>query len=180
MYWNERNHDVKLNIIKPHLSDHSMKILNIGNTGDNEIFNEKVRTCAPGHNVTQFIIDDTGDVLPYNDNSFELVMSLFVLEHIPNKRQILEEIIRVSHDKIIIMTDTTETQKDMILSSMTGKQCLYSANKWIKIFTKMGLIVKKIVQLDAYKYNVLYPVSRCMFVLKKNEEVEVKALEYNK
>lgn len=46
-----------------------------------------------------------GYKLPYDDDSFDVVVSMFVLHHIPHNENILKELTRVSREKLIIVED---------------------------------------------------------------------------
>ena len=46
-----------------------------------------------------------GYKLPYDDNSFDVVVSMFVLHHIPHNENILNELTRVTRNKLIIVED---------------------------------------------------------------------------
>jgi len=50
-----------------------------------------------------------GYKLPYEDNSFDIVVSMFVLHHIPHNENILKELSRVSRGKLIIVEDMPVT-----------------------------------------------------------------------
>lgn len=47
-----------------------------------------------------------GYKLPYEDNSFDVVLVMFVLHHIPHNKEIIKELQRVARKRIIVVEDT--------------------------------------------------------------------------
>lgn len=59
-----------------------------------------------------------GFKLPYKDKSFDVIVCLFVLHHIPHYKKILQEITRVCRKRIIIMEDWPETSYQILISKI--------------------------------------------------------------
>jgi ubiquinone/menaquinone biosynthesis C-methylase UbiE len=60
-----------------------------------------------------------GDQLPYEDDSFDTVLILFVLHHANNPKQILQEAKRVSRDRIIIKEDIYKNNLDFTITKLS-------------------------------------------------------------
>lgn len=170
VYWNNRIAGNKLVLLQPFLVGDSLDVLNIH--GDTTMFTQKVKEY--GYNIENFAstVDGKQQKINRQDNTYDIVTALFVVSKSPDKQQLLQDMIRVTKDKIVIADDVIENETDEFLSKcykqLNGEYiCHYSTKKWLKIFTKMGLVVDKIIDIDTYKFNVLYPISRRMFVLRK-------------
>ena len=59
-----------------------------------------------------------GYKLPYEDNSFDVVLSMFVLHHIPHNKEIIHELQRVARNRVIIVEDTPITLLQRFISSV--------------------------------------------------------------
>jgi ubiquinone/menaquinone biosynthesis C-methylase UbiE len=59
-----------------------------------------------------------GHILPYNDKTFDIVVSSFVLHHIPHNIEILKELERVCKNKIIIIEDYPDTFISELISKI--------------------------------------------------------------
>ena len=64
-----------------------------------------------------------GETLPFPDRSFDLVVLSFVLHHVPNERKLvlLEEALRVSRGKIVVVEDTPSTAFDRVMNRRHGE-----------------------------------------------------------
>ena len=115
-----------------------------------------------------------GKSLPFADNHFSISLLTTVLHHTKNPMQVLDEAIRVSSDKIIIMEDVfTDFLGRMI--TFIG-DCLINweirspvnnktTDQWLKIFEKKNL---KLIHLEEFKLRVAgFPFKLAIFVLKK-------------
>jgi len=59
-----------------------------------------------------------GHTLPYEDDSFDVVVSMFVLHHIPHNENILKELTRVSRGKLVIVEDMPATFYQKIVAKI--------------------------------------------------------------
>ena len=59
-----------------------------------------------------------GKSLPFKDNQFDVVLCMFVLHHIPNQKQIIEELKRVCKNKLIIIEDNPQGEIQKFISSI--------------------------------------------------------------
>jgi len=59
-----------------------------------------------------------GYKLPYEDNSFDVVLSMFVLHHIPHNKEIIHELQRVSRNRVIIVEDMPISVLQRFMSSV--------------------------------------------------------------
>tara|TARA_B100001093_G_scaffold498221_1_gene546096 strand:- start:47 stop:628 length:582 start_codon:yes stop_codon:yes gene_type:complete len=59
-----------------------------------------------------------GYKLPFKDNTFDIVCSIFVLHHIPHYEEILPELVRVCKNKLIILEDYPETFYQIMISKL--------------------------------------------------------------
>ena len=114
-----------------------------------------------------------GESVPYADDTFDAVLCISVLHHTENQKKLLEELKRVSKNKIIIFEDVPDSIVDKILCrihsfSAYGRcsKCFHTTNEWRRIFHEHGLRVEHIVNVPR-SYSLLYPVKRKMFILNK-------------
>lgn len=59
-----------------------------------------------------------GYKLPYEDNSFDVVLSMFVLHHIPHNQDIMKELQRVAREHIIIVEDMPVTTYQRLVARL--------------------------------------------------------------
>ena len=59
-----------------------------------------------------------GHILPYPDDSFDVVVSMFVLHHIPHHTSIVKELKRVARKRIILVEDHPITTYDRLISKL--------------------------------------------------------------
>jgi len=59
-----------------------------------------------------------GYTLPYDDDSFDVVVCMFVLHHIPHHKKIIEELKRVCAKRIIIIEDMPQTFYQYLISKL--------------------------------------------------------------
>ena len=114
-----------------------------------------------------------GKTLPIRDNDYDVVICLFVLHHIPNQLNILDELIRVCGKRLIIMEDCKDTIIDNCLTYLHGfssygkcHDCFHSSKEWEQIFREKRLKIKDIVDIPR-SIMPIYPVCRKLFVLDK-------------
>jgi len=115
-----------------------------------------------------------GKNLPFDDNSFDVVMINFVLHHSEQPESLLKEAKRVSK-KIIIFEDLPEGIFSKLrckiheITFFGGKREKFNfktSNEWKKIFKKLGL--KIIAQKPVFSdFNLIDPVKKILFVLEK-------------
>ena len=114
-----------------------------------------------------------GKNIPYADHTFDVVLSISVLHHTQDQKKLLEELKRVSKDKIIIFEDVPDSFIDSCLCrihslSAYGRcsECFHTTNEWYRIFNYHGLRINKVLDVPR-SYSLLYPVKRKMFILNK-------------
>jgi len=83
-----------------------------------------------------------GFKLPYEDNSFDVVVCMFVLHHIPHQSKIIKEIMRVCKKRLIILEDDPSSFFDILISklhfiffnqSMNCIKLMHSPVEWCKM-----------------------------------------------
>ena len=114
-----------------------------------------------------------GKNLPFEDNTFDVVLINYVLHHCQNPEEILKEAKRVSK-RIIIFEDLPEGFFSKLRCKIhqiifPGSKKAFNFKKkeeWEKIFEKLGL---KIIAQDRVftKFSWLDPAKRIRFVLEK-------------
>jgi len=118
-----------------------------------------------------------GSNLPFEDNQFSASLLLAVLHHAKNPMKVLDEAIRVSSDRIIVMEDvftdilgrTITFIGDCVLnweihSPFNNK----TTDHWLKIFEKKRL---KLLHLEEFKLRVVgFPFKLAIFVLEKKKK----------
>lgn len=119
-----------------------------------------------------------GKKLPFQDNSFDVVLITYVLHHAESHLELIKEAKRVSKNKIIVYEDSKEkglTNVALWLHKNTYKISapfqknhirFYNTEEWEKLFNQLGLKVvfkKRIVP----KFSWLYPAKSILFVLTK-------------
>lgn len=115
-----------------------------------------------------------GKVIPFNDKSFDVTICAFVLHHIVNCEDMLDEMIRVTKKYILIFEDTPSCDIDQYLCSQHAKShwgtsnCFKNIDEWLKVFNKKGLRVVKIDPLGRLespfaRKPYIYPVNKTFF-----------------
>jgi len=88
-----------------------------------------------------------GHVLPYPDNSFDVVLAMFVLHHIPHNESIVNELKRVCKNRIILVEDTPITWYHRMISrihylffnqSMDTIKHMRSPTEWDRMLGREG------------------------------------------
>ncbi|MBI3925966.1 MAG: class I SAM-dependent methyltransferase [Armatimonadetes bacterium] len=139
-----------------------------------------------GHEVTAIDVVDASEVpgyrpvvyhgreLPFPDDSFDTVVSMFVLHHIEDCGPVVLELKRVTGRFLIVAEDLRESWWDHILtgfhnhSSGWGKaRASYRSEKeWLRLFSGFGLRALHSIQVPRYRIPY-YPVRRWIVVLEK-------------
>lgn len=113
-----------------------------------------------------------GEHIPFEDNSFDVVLLVYVLHHCKDPMQVLKECKRVAKKRIIIFEDTSVSAVtklfDYVVNKVHGVNKAYEFNStaiWCDRFNQMGLTIDIINQNVEKEW--FYPVHHTMFVLKK-------------
>lgn len=120
-----------------------------------------------------------GGKLPFKDNQFDVVVTLFVLHHTDDPKFYLNELIRVSKKTILICEDTFTNKfegsvtkiicwfANFVEGDKNFKRNFKSIKEWKQLFTKCN--VKLIAMKRFYPYLIkTIPTRNMLFVLKKN------------
>jgi len=149
-YWNERIATNKLLLLEPYIEDKTLYISNDDIETDIDMIS---------HNEIKTI----------NDNVYDTVIASFIVQY---DKQYISELLRISKKKIIIMEDINDTESDKTWISyhkkITGNNKFYlNTKQWLNLFEKMKLELEKTIEIDTQKFNILFPVSRKIFILNK-------------
>ncbi len=168
--------------LKPYLTKGD-QVLDIG-SGNGYVANQIINEI--GCKITGVDIIDINKVgpvpiiynglkLPFTDKSFTTSLILFCLHHTNNKRELLQEAIRVTKSKIIVMEDFAENIYDKILNLW---HCAVSLVKFhsayvkhlnnaqlLKMFNELGLTVDMIVKIPP-RTNPTHPTRKIMYVIR--------------
>jgi len=120
-----------------------------------------------------------GVLLPFADRTFDLVVLSFVLHHVPNerKRGLIEEALRVSRAKVVIVEDTPSTGFDRLMNWRHGQSYrrkikstaafgFLTSGEWRWLFQGMGVDAET-RPLSRFCRSILQPFARTMFILRK-------------
>ena len=121
-----------------------------------------------------------GETVPFPDRTFDLVVLSFVLHHVPNgkKLALLEEALRVSRAKVVIVEDTPSTAFDRLMNQRHGESYrrrirstaafgFLTEGEWRWLFRGMGL-EPETHPLSRFCRSILQPFARTAFVLRKS------------
>jgi ubiquinone/menaquinone biosynthesis C-methylase UbiE len=121
-----------------------------------------------------------GIKLPFEDNSFDLVMLNFVLHHVPNARKplLLNEAHRVTKRNLVVMEDTPRSAFDRFFNKRHGEEYrskidssasygFYSKDEWEKVFAELGYSLGSSFALGRFCRNWKYPIARSAFIIGK-------------
>ena len=90
----------------------------------------------------EFIDLGSADALPYDDGSFDLVVSINSIHNLPPDRVriALQEIERVSRGASFITVDAwrTEEEHERLLDWILTAQSYFHADDWVKLFAEVG------------------------------------------
>lgn len=92
-------------IIKPYFNS-SLFSLDIG-CGNNAKGSVNIDIYLPERIPENFIMA-SAEYLPFQDDIFDLVHSSYVIEHCLNPSHFIEELVRLSNNKVVIITDNSE------------------------------------------------------------------------
>ena len=82
------------------------------------INNRNVVTSIDIHKSCENADTYNGYILPYDDNSFDVVLVMFVLHHIPHNKQMIKEIQRVTRKRVIVIEDMPTTLFQRFISKI--------------------------------------------------------------
>jgi len=149
-----------------------------------ELIKKEIRSTIRCIDVTNInktnlsLIIFNGKNIPFNDNTFSVVLCCFVLHHSQNQEKLIKEMKRVSKSKIFIFEDIPLTFFDRIMfkfhslhSEMRYKSRrleFHNMEEWKEIFEKNNLNIEKIIEIKKSR-QLWYPVSRRLFILKKQK-----------
>jgi ubiquinone/menaquinone biosynthesis C-methylase UbiE len=121
-----------------------------------------------------------GETVPFPDRSFDLVVLSFVLHHVPNEKKVvlLEEALRVSRAKVVVVEDTPSTAFDRLMNNRHGESYrrkigstaafgFLTEGEWRWLFRGMGL-EPETRPLSRFCRSVLQPFARTAFILRKS------------
>jgi len=149
------------------------------------------RYIAPKKNIKLFGIDvDKYDIkdaefihykggkLPFKDNEFDIVMSIFVLHHTDNPDFYLDEIIRVAKKKIIICEDTYKNKIEEMFTK--GADWIFnylyldeialnfkSVDEWKKLINQRNVKIKSFTRFHPYVLPFI-PIRNVIFEIEKD------------
>jgi SAM-dependent methyltransferase len=93
-----------------------------------------------------------GVTIPFQDQSFDTSMTIMVLHHLPDPRESLKEIIRVTENYLVVCEDLLHSQneirveriKDTVtnfgIGHITGQY--HTESEWEELFLDLGLFIK--------------------------------------
>ena len=118
--------------------------------------------------------------MPFPDRTFDLVVLSFVLHHVPNEKKLalLDEALRVSRAKVVIVEDTPSTAFDRLMNRRHGESYrrrirstaafgFLTQGEWRWLFRGMGL-EPETHPLSRFCRSILQPFARTAFVLRKS------------
>jgi ubiquinone/menaquinone biosynthesis C-methylase UbiE len=176
-----------VSLLTPHLAPGD-SVLDIG-CGEGYVLDELVaRGCRDVQGVDIVDIRRNKDypfhfydgvTLPFTDRTFDLVVLSFVLHHVPNDRKLalLDEALRVSRAKVVVVEDTPSTAFDRVMNHRHGESYrrkigstaafgFLTAGEWRWLFRGMG-IEPEMHPLSRFCRSILQPFARTAFVLRK-------------
>lgn len=117
-----------------------------------------------------------GKTLPLSDNSVDLSLIIAVLHHCSKPREVLDEAIRVSSKRIIIMEDLFESKIEKLITLIMDSIVNWefgghphsnkSEEEWLKIFKQKKL---EVVNFETFKFVCAgFPFRLGIFVLDIN------------
>lgn len=121
--------------------------------------------------------------LPFADRTFDLVVLSFVLHHVPDekKQALLDEALRVSRAKVVIVEDTPSTPFDRMMNrrhgesyrrkiSSTASFGFLTEGEWRWLFRGMGVDAES-RPLSRFCRSILQPFARTAFILRKARDL---------
>ena len=119
-----------------------------------------------------------GKKIPYPDKSFDVVICVYVLHHVPNYRGLLSEMKRVSKRSILIFEDTPSCHFDRYLSYLHSDShwgqcfdCFKNVQEWAEVYKSLRLKIHKKQIISRFEFPFahqpyFYPVSKTLFELR--------------
>lgn len=125
------------------------------------------------HNPTYLF---NGKDVPFDDDSFDTSLLMFVLHHTDFQQELLKDLIRVTKDHIIIAEDIICNGFDRMLGAIhlnsspwvKGNDSFKTHDGWLAVFKDLELEVVNTVNITRWTYPV-YPVVRNIYILKVNK-----------
>ena len=121
-----------------------------------------------------------GQTVPFPDRSFDVVVLSFVLHHVPDPRKLalLEEALRVSRAKVVVVEDTPSTAFDRVMNRRHGESYrrkigsaasfgFLTEGEWRWLFRGMGMEAET-RPLSRFCRSILQPFARTAFILRKS------------
>lgn len=118
--------------------------------------------------------------LPFPDRSFDVVLLVFVLHHVPNalKPQLFDEVRRVARRHIVVIEDTPRTPIDWLAAWLHGRKHrreigsdadfgFYTQRRWEQFFAERGVLVTRSYRVPRLARIWWRPWARCAFWLEK-------------
>jgi SAM-dependent methyltransferase len=160
------------------------KILDLGSgTGHYSAF-----LNAQGHSVVAMDIADAseheegrpivfdGHTIPFEDDTFDVVLCMFVLHHLGHQDELLSEMRRVARRTVIVAEDLRENAWDRFWSGAHSRftdwghaqRSFRSDSEWQERFQRQGLTVRERITIPRWRL-LYYPVLRAVYVLEVEE-----------
>ena len=121
-----------------------------------------------------------GITLPFEDNSFDVVIVSFVLHHVPNdiKPMALREVLRVTRRSAIILEDTPRNFIDRYYNRRHAEEFrqrinsdasygFYTVREWKRLFGELGFGVERVKRIGRFAREWKEPWARSCFYLTK-------------
>lgn len=141
-----------------------------------------------GHDVTPIdVVDEStsgmeikqfdGSTLPFEEDSVDSSIFMFVLHHTNTQIELLREAKRVTRNHIIIGEDIVENRLDKWMGNIhlntspwaKGVDTFHSEEGWARIFDDLGLSIIRKITIPKEVYPV-YPVTRIIYVLSSGDK----------
>lgn len=117
-----------------------------------------------------------GKYIPFPDESFDIVLCAFVLHHMTHQEILINEMIRTTRSKIIVLEDTPLNIIDRLfnlnhaitskIKYRSGKMKFRNVEEWKSLFSGLGLTIANVVEIGKDR-DPFYPTNRRVFVLRK-------------
>uniref|UniRef100_A0A6C0EAU0 Methyltransferase type 11 domain-containing protein n=1 Tax=viral metagenome TaxID=1070528 RepID=A0A6C0EAU0_9ZZZZ len=184
MYYQFKKNNINriLNIFKKNFNNKQYKILDLG-CGKCCI---SAHLENMGHSVTSLDVVNLGSCkkpkifdgknIPYDDNTFDIVLCSFVLHHTNTWKKLLLEMKRVAK-YVIIVENTPETDLDWWFIKQHSKsdwgsclKCFKTTSQWKNIYYKLNFKLLSVERLSRLNFPFsdkpwFYPVPSTVFIL---------------
>ncbi|MBI3930106.1 MAG: class I SAM-dependent methyltransferase [Armatimonadetes bacterium] len=144
-----------------------------------------------GHQVTAVDVVDASKVpgcrplicsappLPFPDDHFDTVISMFVLHHIQDCEPVIRELRRVTRNYLIVAEDLCEGWWDRVFTALhngssgwgKARESYRSREEWLRLFQSFGLRPCSTLEIPRHR-TPYYPVRRGILVLEKHSPDE--------